>query len=900
MHLLLLGLLALPIQEKAWQRPVPQGEIGRFDLSLLERDEGDAFFAVFADTHAETQRPPYALDSLDDPRLDYRRTTRALTNNARFDRVVRQINALDVDFSVHLGDIVTSMPFGVTFDEESTVALEILDQLEAPFHLAPGNHDVGNKRTMPFADKPPMRMYVCEENEELYRSHFGEPFFSWDHGDDHYIVLNTMVFNTGLEDDLAQWSWLEADLEASRDARHTFMFGHVALFWHTPADIGPNNYEVIDEPARSRLLDLIERYEVEAVFTGHTHHMFRARYGETQLITAPSTAFTRNTWRIYPELPPRTMAAPKLGYFLVRAGEQASVTNYVRIRDELPAARTAQAGVLPEPARVVTPQSREATGSSLLLEAPVPRHVRAAWQVQGLNDGRLRQQPGFGDGRHGWRTFFGEGAFEYPQHVQVELRETETIHALRLHASLIEVDHAIESSLDGEAWTVLAEVPGDDEALGPGSAERPHRFAPHEARFVRVVFTEPALPESGSFKQVRIEELEVLDGAGRNVAWAKEGAVASSEAYGQTPRETVRDHAWLAAQDICNRLLRVASEGASAWDAVEFRAGAYQLDPDLRRAVANGPKEGFELVLPLSVRHPEHVAGDLAAFRAYCDFMVDQLGDSVAVWELALTERDAITGAILGYACPTPEFLTKVDVMIDSVRARVSTARFAVSGLALVDPESLDEVLSQLPADVELVSLLPPPDRLSLEAPTVLELVDALGPIREAHPERQLVLELRPLELAGLPALGASRLARSLVELRSLGVMPGARLDGTRGLLNPVDDPYDAFYAVRLLAILLDADATPVKPAAIRLKGRDLEQYVFRRADGSWLVIAWLTAAVEFRRAELRLPAGLRATAYDLSSGTSQELRIKTTEEGRAAPGVLIREHPTAILIRPE
>jgi predicted phosphodiesterase len=899
--LLLLALLLqqsspVPSEVPTWRTArVPQSEIRSFDVSLVPA--ADTMFAVVSDTHIEPEGPPFRTVGMDDPTMKFVRHTPSLTNNARFVRAVEQINRLGADFTVHLGDIVRSMPFGPSFDLESRLSLSILDRLEAPYYLAPGNHDIGNKPSMEFRENPPLKMTVCDENTELYRSIFGDPFLSWDHEGSHFIVLNTMAFNSGIANDAEQWEWLLADLEAHKTARNIFMFGHVGLYWASPDDIGFHNYEVIDEPARSRLLELVDRYDIDAVYTGHTHHMFRNRYGDAELITAPSTAFTRNTWALYPQLPARTMDAAKLAYLLVRLGNGRVVTQHLRITGGSPEARSPQAAALPLPSRVLTLQSTEARGARLLVEAPAPQHIEAGWQAHDVLDGFLDMQPGMNEGQHAWRSYAGIGAFDFPIEMRIELAEEHEITEVRLHRARILADWVVESSLDGGTWEPAGRGEADLPADLPTDVVVP--IDPRRARFLRLV-VDDEMPPKGSFIEMTVAEFEALDSHGINRASANEGGRARANGFGATPRESIRDQGWLAAYDIANRHVRVATHGNSSWDRVEYRRGAYRVPPDLARALDAGAKEGLELSLPLSLGHPAYRAesgADVEAFAAYCRFLAEQVGEDVALWELSFISKNA-AGKPSGRSVPVDDFVRKFRAMRRAVITVRPDARFALSGVPLGDPLLTNALLRELGGQVDRVSVDPPNHQLGVGNETITDLMEMVAAQRKKAPDVQWSLDLRPLEVSNRPVLGAARLARAFLRLQDAGILLGVRLDGATGLLDAVEDPYEAWYSLRLLATLFDGGLDPVSDPPVFLEGHDLVQTSYRRDDGSWLVAAWAVHRVEELRAHLVVPAGRTATAYDTLTCTSQELRIAEVDGRSVAPSVMLRTYPTVFVVR--
>ena len=138
--------------------------------------------AVIADTHTRPEEgdesSPWAVNLLANGRARY---------------VVERVRRMRPDFVVHLGDVVHPVPALPTYGPAAEVALDIMGRLPCPVSYIPGNHDVGDK---PFPAMPAAR--VSEEGVALYRRYFGAPFASFDHGDCHFVLINSPVLNSGL------------------------------------------------------------------------------------------------------------------------------------------------------------------------------------------------------------------------------------------------------------------------------------------------------------------------------------------------------------------------------------------------------------------------------------------------------------------------------------------------------------------------------------------------------------------------------------------------------------------------------------------------------------------------------------------------------------------------------
>ena len=231
-------------------------------------------FVVVADTHVnqgeEESTSPYICSK------------RA---NARTRRVVAEINRIGPELVIHLGDIVNPVPELPTYADAAGHFKRLTEDLDAPLHLVAGNHDIGDR---PVGWSPAGT--VTEAHLALYESHFGPHFFSFDHEDCHFVVVNSPVINSGLAAEDAQREWLEGDL-ARHAGERTFLCIHYPPYVSDPGE--PGHYDNIDEPGRGWLLDLVARHRPEAMFCGHVHNYWYDVYGETEVYILPSTAFVR-------------------------------------------------------------------------------------------------------------------------------------------------------------------------------------------------------------------------------------------------------------------------------------------------------------------------------------------------------------------------------------------------------------------------------------------------------------------------------------------------------------------------------------------------------------------------------------------------------------------------------
>ncbi|MEQ8195154.1 MAG: metallophosphoesterase family protein, partial [Rhodospirillales bacterium] len=151
-----------------------------------------------------------------------------------------------------------------------------------------------------------------------------------------------------------------------------FLFTHYPPYIREPEEA--SHYDNIDEPGRSRLLRLIERHSVEALFCGHVHGFFYNRHADTESYILPATSFFRQD---YSELFRIEAAdqfgrndAEKLGFFLVNVYEHGHAARLVRTDgQELGLGEK----IVPLKPRIRTYHTKE------IPAAPVGVHLRHPW-----------------------------------------------------------------------------------------------------------------------------------------------------------------------------------------------------------------------------------------------------------------------------------------------------------------------------------------------------------------------------------------------------------------------------------------------------------------------------------------------------------------------------------------
>jgi hypothetical protein len=204
--------------------------------------------------------------------------------NARNAAVVAQLGAWSPARVIHLGDVPHPIPGLPEHADALEVARATYAGLAAPLRVVPGNHDVGDK-PHPWAPAPS----VSAAKHAVFVDRWGPPWWLDEVDGVRLIGIDTPVLGSGLPLEDAQWRWLEA--LAAEGPRRTFAFVHYPPFLLTPDE--PEHYDNLAEPGRGRLLELLVRIGVEAVFCGHVHHPFWNRHAGIDFYLLPSTAFVR-------------------------------------------------------------------------------------------------------------------------------------------------------------------------------------------------------------------------------------------------------------------------------------------------------------------------------------------------------------------------------------------------------------------------------------------------------------------------------------------------------------------------------------------------------------------------------------------------------------------------------
>jgi len=221
--------------------PDADGEMEvQFDLAPLRQSDEQHAFLVLADPQTQTEADMQQFR----------------------DAVVPAVQ----DTVAALGD---QPVFGVTDGDITFDSPELYPQYEAavqnmgvPFLQVLGNHDMDYGAP------------TDDGSAQTYRDQFGPPYYSFDRGTVHYVVLDDVFWNQheyfGYVDD-AQLAWLAADLERVEPGRPVVVFQHIPAYSTLSIREGEDRPEATEMVTnRSALYDLLSPYEAH-ICAGHTH-----------------------------------------------------------------------------------------------------------------------------------------------------------------------------------------------------------------------------------------------------------------------------------------------------------------------------------------------------------------------------------------------------------------------------------------------------------------------------------------------------------------------------------------------------------------------------------------------------------------------------------------------------
>jgi len=171
-------------------------------------------------------------------------------------KITEEINRKDSDaeFAVNLGDIVVVEKNPVVYDKAIGNYLRVIKNLKIPVYHVPGNHDMTDDKQI----------------RKIYEDKIGPLYYSVKKNNILLIFLNGECL------DEPQIKWLKNQLE--KPAEMKIVFIHKPVFPVSPVVPVYSNASDIKIPTQLR--KILEKKNVDAVFSGHEHLFYIEKHGK--------------------------------------------------------------------------------------------------------------------------------------------------------------------------------------------------------------------------------------------------------------------------------------------------------------------------------------------------------------------------------------------------------------------------------------------------------------------------------------------------------------------------------------------------------------------------------------------------------------------------------------------
>ncbi len=210
--------------------------------------------------------------------------------------VLRHVDAVGPDLVVHVGDVTVD---GAHHPGELGLARQRLAEIPVPWHVVPGNHDVGENPGSDSGDD-----VVTSGRVAAWDRVFGSDHWLVDVGAWRVLGLDAQLFGSGTVEEDDQWAFLE---DALRDAHRTVLVTHKPLTAGDDELATAPPYRFVPPPARARLTELCHAGGVELVLSGHVHQQRRLE------AAGLCHHWVTTTWAVLPEWLQATVGVKRCG-----------------------------------------------------------------------------------------------------------------------------------------------------------------------------------------------------------------------------------------------------------------------------------------------------------------------------------------------------------------------------------------------------------------------------------------------------------------------------------------------------------------------------------------------------------------------------------------------------------
>jgi serine/threonine-protein phosphatase CPPED1 len=232
------------------------------------------FFLTFRSLLCQENTPfrPFFFIQLTDPQFGMYEADKGYSKETGlYEKAVATVNRIKPEFVVITGDLVNNRKERSQIDEFRRITAEIRKNI--PVYIIPGNHDI----PVPAVDN---------ETENFIKD-YGSDRFSFTKNGCLFIGINSSIIKSGQgKSEEEQFNWISKLLDTNRSPVHIILFSHYPFFIKSADE--PDSYSNVATVLRTKYLSLFNKYNVEAVFSGHLHVNDSSGYMNTKMISTCS------------------------------------------------------------------------------------------------------------------------------------------------------------------------------------------------------------------------------------------------------------------------------------------------------------------------------------------------------------------------------------------------------------------------------------------------------------------------------------------------------------------------------------------------------------------------------------------------------------------------------------
>lgn len=205
---------------------------------------------------------------------DNRPGSNTTTQPAAFYTNMSQMSAEGLDLALHVGDIVYGVPTDTLSQSvakyDGLFAASMQLTASVPMYVTAGNHEYIQYANSRAGFEQEFTMPV---NNGADAATYGEEYYSFDHGDTHFIMLTTELPVAGQSHIIAgnQKAWLEQDLASTTKTWIVVSFHRPLFSGRHTGDAWNILSNTTAQQNKAELHALFRDYGVDVVFAGHDH-----------------------------------------------------------------------------------------------------------------------------------------------------------------------------------------------------------------------------------------------------------------------------------------------------------------------------------------------------------------------------------------------------------------------------------------------------------------------------------------------------------------------------------------------------------------------------------------------------------------------------------------------------